>query len=71
MNVPAHGDSAASIWLRKIKWVFIAILAPEFVAYVALQQLARAIAFRKELNVIWNEHHKNEEVGCNPCTFLG
>ena len=62
MNVPAHDESAVSIWLRKVKWVFIALLAPEFVAYVALQQLARAIAFRKGLNVLWNEQHKTEEV---------
>lgn len=62
MNVPRHDDSAVRIWLRKVKWVFIAILAPEFVAYVALQQWGRAMEFRKELNVLWNKHHKTEEV---------
>lgn len=66
MNVQGHDESAVRIWLRKVKWVFIAILAPEFVAYVALQQLARAITFRKELNVLWNRNHKTEEVGRIP-----
>ncbi|MCJ1248821.1 hypothetical protein MMC30_006041 [Trapelia coarctata] len=62
MNVSGHGESSLTTWLRKVKWVFIAVLAPEFVAYVALQQWARAIAFRKKLNKLREEHYETEKL---------
>ena len=66
MNVPAPDESALTVWLRKVQWVIIAILAPEYVAYVALQQWARAMAFRKELNKLRTKHYKTEKVGRSP-----
>jgi hypothetical protein len=38
LNVPARNDSTSTIWLRKIKWVLIAIFGPEIVVLTALDQ---------------------------------
>ena len=69
MNISAHDDTWFKICRRKVKWVFLGILAPEFVAYVALQQCVEAFIFRKELNKLWNEHHKTE-VSRYACTVM-
>jgi hypothetical protein len=37
LNVPSE-ESRFKYWLRKTKWVFIAILGPELVVYAALKQ---------------------------------
>lgn len=42
-------------WKRKVKWVTIAILAPEIVVYVAFQQWYLARKFRNELREIAKE----------------
>ena len=38
LNIPAKNDSKYTFWLRKIKWVFIAIFGPEVVVLTALDQ---------------------------------
>lgn len=50
LNVPAQGESAFKIWLRKLKWVAIALFAPEIVLYTAWYQLYAAWTLYTELN---------------------
>ena len=38
LNIPSKDDSQATVFLRKAKWVLIAIFAPELVVYVAWSQ---------------------------------
>jgi hypothetical protein len=38
MNVPPPNDTKLTFWLRKTKWVAIAIFAPELVVYTAFEQ---------------------------------
>lgn len=62
MNVAGHDDTAMTIWLRKIKWVGVAIIAPEFVLCSAFQQWILANKFQKELNEQATKHHNNQKV---------
>ena len=50
LNVPAQGEGAFQIWRRKLKWVAIALFAPEIVLYTAWYQLHTARMLYKELN---------------------
>jgi hypothetical protein len=50
LNVAADGDSSMIIKLRKIKWMIVTILAPEFVATYAFRDWCYARTLRKELN---------------------
>ena len=38
LNVPSYHESQLSQWLRKSKWVLLAIIAPEFCVYTACEQ---------------------------------
>jgi hypothetical protein len=49
LNVPPD-ESKFRFWLRKTKWVFIAILAPELVVYTAFEQWLMAKLFLPDLN---------------------
>jgi hypothetical protein len=51
LNVPPE-ESCFRFWLRKTKWVFIAILAPEVVVYTAFEQWVLSRSFLKDLNKI-------------------
>jgi hypothetical protein len=51
LNVPPE-ESGFRFWLRKTKWVFIAILAPEVVVYTAFEQWILSRSFLKDLNKI-------------------
>ena len=42
LNVPSYHESQLSQWLRKLKWVLLAIMAPEFCAYTACEQYLEA-----------------------------
>lgn len=42
LNVPSYHESHISQWLRKLKWVLLAIIAPEFGVYTACEQYSRA-----------------------------
>jgi hypothetical protein len=50
--VPAHGEGQLSQWLRKAKWVLLAILAPELGVYTALEQYMQAKGLARELDKI-------------------
>lgn len=52
LNVPAKSDTALRLWLRKLKWASVAILAPEIVVYAAFEQWYCARKFLKDLNDI-------------------
>ena len=38
LNVPADDDTKLRVFLRKCKWMVIAVLAPEFVVFIAVGQ---------------------------------
>jgi hypothetical protein len=52
LNVPPPHESAWLAWRRKMKWVVIALFAPEVVVLTAFQQWLTATCFLKELNRI-------------------
>ncbi|KAL2069398.1 hypothetical protein VTL71DRAFT_14077 [Oculimacula yallundae] len=52
LNVPGFYDTPRKIWLRKAKWVAIAIFGPEIVVYVAFEQWFYARKFLKDLKAI-------------------
>jgi hypothetical protein len=49
LNVAADGDADLKIKLRKIKWMIVTILAPEFVATYAFRDWCYARALRNDL----------------------
>jgi hypothetical protein len=55
LNVSPQGESRWTGWLRKFKWVLIAISAPEIVVFTAFQEWLKARVFLKELNKISNQ----------------
>ena len=57
LNVPPKGERAVWQWIRKTKWVFIAIFAPEVVLYSAFQQYYLARRFCKEMKDIYRVQH--------------
>ncbi len=52
LNVPPPHESAWISWRRKLKWVVIALFAPEAVVFTAFQQWLTAKCFLKELKKI-------------------
>ena len=42
LNGPSYHESQLSQWLRKLKWVLLAIIAPEFCVYTACEQYLEA-----------------------------
>ena len=42
LNVPSYQESLISQWLRKLKWVLLAIIAPELGVYTAFEQYEQA-----------------------------
>ena len=61
-NIPRRGEGKIWQWLRKTKWVFIAIFAPELVLYSAWQQYYLAQRFRKDMMNIWRVKNGLKEV---------
>jgi hypothetical protein len=49
LNIPSPDDTKFTFWLRKTKWVAIAILAPEVVVYTAFEQWLHAKQFLTRL----------------------
>lgn len=52
LNIPPQGERQRTQLLRKVKWVLIAIFAPEVALFTAGQQLYQARVLCKELNAI-------------------
>lgn len=52
LNIPAKDETILRLWLRKTKWVIVAIFGPELVVYTAFEQWFLARNFLKELNEI-------------------
>jgi hypothetical protein len=63
LNVPPPRESAWLGWRRKLKWVVIALFAPEIVVFTAFQQWLTARLFLKELEKLHRAiTAKNSEV---------
>lgn len=70
LNIPPD-ETEFRFWLRKTKWVFIAILGPEWVVLTALEQWILAKRFLKELNSFLEEHKGEKYQVCiNPAVFF-
>ena len=52
LNVPAYHESRTSQWLRKLKWVMLAIIAPELGVYTAYAQYFQAKNHIRQLDEI-------------------
>lgn len=52
LNIPPAGEPRRLQVLRKIKWMFIAIFAPEVVLYTAWSQFCTAKNFCREMDAI-------------------
>jgi hypothetical protein len=50
LNIPDQRHSQFWFWLRKTKYVVIAILAPEIVVYIAFEQWYLSRQFLKKLH---------------------
>jgi hypothetical protein len=57
LNVPPPDDTKFSFWLRKTKWVAIAVFAPEIVVVNAFLQWTLARRFIKEPNEVAGKCH--------------
>jgi len=55
LNVPPPGETQRAHWFRKLKWLMIALFAPEVVVYTAFQQWFAAKMFLRKLNKITAE----------------
>ena len=53
LNIPPEHEGRSRFYLRKLKWVAIALLAPEIVLYCALVQCIQARRLTRELNILW------------------
>jgi hypothetical protein len=73
MNVPPPNDTKLTFWLRKTKWVAIAIFAPELVVYTAFEQWFLAKQFMKAINeaAAKSKMEKNRFVGFIPNRIFG
>ena len=49
LNIPSYQESHKSQWLRKLKWVLLAIIAPELGVYTAFEQYDQAKGLIQEL----------------------
>ena len=50
LNIPAHGERPWKKYLRKVRWMFITLIAPEVVLYTAFTQFQQARTLCKTLN---------------------
>ena len=53
LNLPPAHEKKSHYYLRRFKWVAIALFAPELVLYCALAQLLKARRLTKNLNELW------------------
>ncbi|KAK0712873.1 hypothetical protein B0T26DRAFT_649259, partial [Lasiosphaeria miniovina] len=51
LNLPEHGKSQAAQTRRKLWWLLLGLLAPEFVAWTAFEQHREARAFHGDIKV--------------------
>jgi hypothetical protein len=61
LNLPSKGEQHWVHWIRKIKWLFVAVLAPEVVVLIAFQQWMIASDFLKKLKKAAQIHNSKEE----------
>lgn len=59
LNVPALGESQRRQFLRKGKYLILAIFAPEAVVFTAWQQRSRARQLRDQLNALIIKSRRN------------
>ncbi|KAF7947965.1 hypothetical protein EAE96_009035 [Botrytis aclada] len=64
LNIPPTGEKAYFGWARKAKWVMIALLAPEIVAYTAFEQYYLGRKFLKKL--VSQEEEKTNNTTAKP-----
>ena len=66
LNVPSAHESIWAFLGRKIKWVAVALFAPEILLYTAYAQLAEARRFVQELNALRFDNDGNAVVKEQP-----
>ena len=61
LNVPPENERKRGFYWRKVKWVAIALFAPEIVLYCALTQFLEARKTVKELNDLWDNRQTRSD----------
>jgi hypothetical protein len=67
INIAAFRESLRDTLFRKVRWVIVALLAPEAIVFTAFQQWLTAKAFLRELKKLWEE--KSLKIGL-VCTIV-
>jgi len=62
LNVPPPDDTSRAYWLRKAKWVLVALFAAEIVVFTAFQQWFVAKTFLRKLNRMAAEQEQKSKV---------
>ena len=70
LNVPGHGESQTKQLRRKMKWVLVAILAPEVGVFTAWQHLWLAMQFNLEINRLRDNHEAENGVKSTQRSFM-
>ncbi|OBT39997.1 hypothetical protein VE00_09425 [Pseudogymnoascus sp. WSF 3629] len=52
LNIPSCSDTSKKIFLRKLKWMGVAIMVPEFVTALAFNQWMQAWAIKRRLKTV-------------------
>jgi hypothetical protein len=61
LNLPPQGERSWVRWARKVKWLLVAVLAPEFVVFMAFQQWMVASDFLNKLKKAAQIHNSKKE----------
>jgi hypothetical protein len=68
LNIPFEGEKRRWQYLRKAKWTFISILAPELVLYSAFDQFWTARGLYRSLCNEWDKNCKPKQVSMSSIT---
>jgi len=52
MNIPADRDTTWTIFIRKLKWMAVGVLVPEYVAVMAITEWWDARFLQKEMQQV-------------------
>ena len=61
LNVPPADEGKWRRLWRKLRWVVLALLAPEIVVYCALEQFLAARQLVNEMNKLWATQHASDK----------
>lgn len=63
LNIPTHKDKAWKQYLRKVRWIFVALIAPEIVMYTAFTRFQQIGTLCSVLKSLTPEEIDSRQVG--------